>query len=315
MRPTPISRRGFLASSAAMLPLAGCTSGTKVVEEKVPQAPVPDVLGVNLNTVREALAENPQVTLKAIADMGYRSVEMTRADLSTLLPICKDLGLAVPSAHFEYATLTGDWTHYGGDPPRRGYNAAAAVAEAKKAELEYMVIPAIAPEERAGMGMFMRLAQNLTKAGEQAKKAGVKVAYHNHSFEFRKFGQHTGFEILLNNIDHELVSIELDPFWVVIGNQDPVQHLRKYARHIRMMQLKDMRMYTNPTFNDDVPVEAFRALGTGIMDLALTMHSAHNAGIAHYFVELERFEGDPLEALRVSYDYLQKMKAEPEVPT
>ncbi len=315
MRPTPISRRGFLASSAALLPLVGCSSGPKVVEEVVPKAPVPDVLGVNLVTVREQLKENPQATLKAIADMGYKAVEMTRAELPALIPICKDLGLAVPSAHFEYAVLSNRWENYGGNPPRKGYNLSAALTEAKKAGVEYVVIPSISAKERGGMGMYLRVAQQLNKAGEQAKKMGLKMAYHNHSFEFRKFGQPTGFEILLNNIEQELVAIELDPFWAVIGNQEPVALMRKYARHIQLLHLADMRMYTNPTFNDDVPPEAFRALGTGILDLALTMHSAHNGEVAHYFMAMENFVGDPMEALKQSYDYLQKMKAEPEVPS
>ncbi len=315
MRSTLVSRRGFLASSAALLPLVGCSSGPKVVEVQVPKAPVPDVLGVNLNTVRAQLAASPKDTLQAIAGMGYKSVELNRADLHTLLPICKDFGLAVPSAHFEYAVVTNEWANYGGSPPRKGYNLSAALTEAKKAGLEYMVIPSVAPRERGGMGMYLRLAQNLNKAGQQAKKMGLKLAYHNHSFEFRKFGQHTGFEILMNNLEQELVSIQLEPFWVVIGNQDPVPLLRKYAHHIRLIHLKDMRQYTNPTFDDNVPPEAFRALGTGVMDLALTMHSAHNAGVAHYFVEMEQFTGDPMEGLRESYEYLQKMKGEPELPT
>lgn len=315
MRPTPISRRGFLASSAALLPLAGCTSGTKVEEKPVPKAPVPDVLGVNLITVQEQLKTDPQGTLKAIADMGYKTVEMTRAELPGLLPMCKDLGLAVPSAHFEYAILSNEWTNYGGAPPRKGYNLTAALAEAKKAGLEYVVIPSISAKERAGMGMYIRVAQQLNKAGEQAKKIGVKIAYHNHSFEFRKFGQHTGFDILMNNLEPELASVEFDPFWVMIGNQDPVPLMRKHAKQLRLIHLKDMRMYTNPTFNDDVPPEAFRAIGTGILDIALTMNSAHNAGVSHYFVELDRFVGDPMEGLKQSYDYLQKMKAEPELPS
>lgn len=315
MRPTPISRRGFLASSAALLPLAGCSSGTKVAEEVVPKAPVPDVLGVNLYTVREQLKENPQIVLKAIAGIGYKTVEMTRAQLPALLPICKDLGLAVPAAHFEYALLSNEWANYGGSPPRKGYNLAAALAEAKKAGIEYLVIPSIAEKERGGMGMFIRLAQQLNKAGEQAAKAGLKIAYHNHSFEFRKYGQFTGFEILLNNLEHEKASIELDPFWAMIGNQDPIPLFRKYARHIRLVHLKDMRVNTNPSFTENVPPEAFQPLGKGIINIAQVMQNANTAGVVHYFVEQDHTAGDPIEALKQSYTYLQKMKAAPEPPS
>lgn len=310
-----ISRRGFLATSATLLPLAGCTSGTQVVEETVPKAPVPEILGVNLYSVRDQLSENPKVTLQNLADIGFRSVELTREQLPTLLPICKDIGLSVPCVHYEHACLTDDWTNYGGSPPRRGYNMLAALTEAKKAGVEYVVIPSIHEKERGGQGMYIRLAQQLNKAGEQAAKMDMQVAYHNHSFEFRKYGQHTGFDILLNNLEHEKAGIEFDIFWATMGGQDPISLMRKYARYIKLLHLKDMRVNTNPSLTEDVPVEAFQPLGAGVLDIAGVMRNASTVGVAHYFVEQDQCATNPLAALKQSYDYLQKMKASPEVPS
>jgi hypothetical protein len=51
--------------------------------------------------------------------------------------------------------------------------------------------------------------------GELCKAGGLKLAYHNHDFEFTKFGSTNGYEILLNETDKTLVDFEMDLYWVV----------------------------------------------------------------------------------------------------
>jgi hypothetical protein len=52
--------------------------------------------------------------------------------------------------------------------------------------------------------------------GELCKAGGLKLAYHNHDFEFTKFGSTNGYEILLNETDKTLVDFEMDLYWVVL---------------------------------------------------------------------------------------------------
>lgn len=307
MKTIATSRRRFL-TSAALLPLAGCAPEAKVKEPPVPKAPVPDVLGAQLYTVRKQLAENAEETIKAVAEIGYKAVELLRADIPKVIPLCKKYNLAAPSAHFEYACLTGKWENYGGKPPRPGYNLQAALAEAKKAGIEYFTIPYISPKDRGGMNMFIRLANELNKAGEAAAKMGLKVGYHNHAFEFTKYGKFTGFEILLENMDPEKTFLELDIFWAKVAGNDPAALIRKYPKHIKLLHLKDVRVNTPETREENVAPEAFKPLGEGVIDLAEVLKAAKGIGVAYSFVEQDQAE-DPLAALKASYDYLQKMKA------
>lgn len=307
MRTFATNRRRFLTSTAALLPLAGCAPQTKVAEVTVPKAPVPDVLGAQLYTVRNLIPEKAEETIKAVADIGYKAVEMGRADMPVLMPLCKKYNLATPSAHFEYACLTGQWENYGGKPPRPGYNLQAALAEAKKAGIEYFTIPYINPKDRGAMNMFIRLANQLNKAGELASKMGLKVGYHNHAFEFTKYGNFTGFEILLENMDPEKAFIELDVFWVKVAGSDPAALIRKYPKHIKLLHLKDMRANTPEMRAENVPPESFKPLGEGVIDIAAVLKAAKGIGVAYCFVEQDQ-AADPLAALKASYDYLQKMK-------
>ncbi len=308
MRTFATTRRSLLTSAAALIPLAGCAPETKVAEVAVPKAPVPDVLGAQLYTVRNLIPEKAEETVKAIADIGYKAVEMGRADMPVLIPLCRKYNLATPSAHFEYACLTGQWENYGGKPPRAGYNLQAALSEAKKAGIEYFTVPYINPKDRGGMNMFIRLANQLNKAGEAAAKMGLKVGYHNHAFEFTKYGNFTGFEILLENMDPEKAFIELDVFWVKVAGGDPAAIIRKYPKHIKLLHLKDMRANTPEMKAENVPPESFQPLGEGVIDFASVLKAAKGIGVAYCFVEQDQ-AADPLAALKQSYEYLQKMKA------
>jgi sugar phosphate isomerase/epimerase len=311
MKTQSITRRGFLATSAALLPLTGCTEAPEIAQEIIAKAPVPEALGAQLYTVRNLLPENAADTLKRIAEIGYKKVEAGRADLAKIGPICKDLGLSIPSAHFEYACLTGQWANYGGKPPRPGYNLRTALAEAKKAGVEYLVIPYIDQKERAGQGMFVRLANHLNQAGAEAAKMGMKVAYHHHAFEFKKYGRFTGFEILMENLDHEHAAIEFDVFWAYIGGEDPAALMKEYPRHIRLIHLKDVKLHTPQTQNEQVPKENFLALGEGILDIPEILNTAKRIGVEHFYVEQDHTSGDPVDSLAASYKYLQAIKEMP----
>lgn len=304
---TPLfARRRFLAAGA-LLPLLSCGEAPRT-EEAASAAPVPDPVGVQLYTLRRLLPEDAEGTLKAVAGIGYKSVESGRADLARLKPICDGLGLSMPAAHFEYACITGDWTHYGGKAPRPGFNLEAALTEAAEAGIKWFNIPYIPQPERTGADLYPRMAENFNKAGEAAAKLGIRVAYHHHAFEFEKYGGKSGFETMLEAMDPEKAFIEFDIYWASVAGEDPAALLRKYPRHIKLVHLKDKKEGTLVMQSEAVPRDTFLELGNGVLDLPEVLRAAHEAGVEHYFVEQDECPGNPLDSLRTSYAYLQKLK-------
>ncbi len=66
--------------------------------------------GVQLYTARDLLVKRPRETLQAIADIGYREVEMLRNQVKLLASILPQVKLKPISLHFETPLLTGNWT-------------------------------------------------------------------------------------------------------------------------------------------------------------------------------------------------------------
>jgi sugar phosphate isomerase/epimerase len=119
-------------------------------------------------------------------------------------------------------------------------------------------------------------------------KNGLKFFYHCHGYEFQPYGQETLFDLLMQETNPKTVSYEMDIFWVVFPNQDPVKLFQKYGRRWELVHLKDMKKGTPRgalTGGTDVKNDA--ALGEGLMDLPAILKAAKAAGVKYYFIEDE----------------------------
>jgi sugar phosphate isomerase/epimerase len=56
-----------------------------------------------------------------------------------------------------------------------------------------------------------------------------------------------------------------------------------------------------------VPKTAFREVGNGVIDIPAVLSAAAQAGVKHYFVEQDQVPADPVDSLRLSYGYLEKL--------
>jgi sugar phosphate isomerase/epimerase len=282
-------------------------------------------IGLQLYTVGSDLQKDWDGTLKKIADIGYRSVEgasyasfqnKSADDLKKSFSVA---GLTCPSAHLVETTLSDDnmaklidFCHNLGlefmvcattpigppaGPPQPGLTAdqrrAAAAAR----------LDALTPDD------FKKTGDVFNKIGAQITKAGMKFAYHNHALEFKSFPDgSTGFDALLANTDKAVVNYELDCGWAVYAGHDPVQLLKKYSDRIKMLHIKDEKAGYPPTIGGGgAPTTE---IGKGSIDWKAVFEAAKKAKISHYFVEQEPpfSEMPPLDAIKVSYDYLHALK-------
>lgn len=306
-----MKRRIFLSSSLMAIggvAVIGCgkkpeTTETAVDTTSVPLAKAPaKPMGIQLYSLRDILADNTKVksTVEQLVSWGYTEFEaygyskgnlfgMTSKEFNDFV---KSLGARVVSAHYGPDVLKNEWQK--------------AVEDAQYAGQEYMVLPYIDEKERTADG-YTKIIELVNKSAEVSKTAGIRMGYHNHDFEFQKVkgtaskvqkeaGDKTGFELLLDGLNKDLVSIELDLYWVVRAGQDPEQIFMKYPGRFEQWHVKDMDK-ADPTKNADV--------GTGSIDFKkLFMHAEH-AGLKHWYVEQETYPVDPMSSAKNSIDYLK----------
>jgi sugar phosphate isomerase/epimerase len=255
--------------------------------------------GLALYTVRNEMKANPKQVLKEVADIGYRYIEsagynngkfygMSPQEFKKYLD---EIGLSPMSTH--QGTVTFE-------------NADKMIADVKAAGFKYFVIP-VPPmglfkvdKKTQKMGMTdgaENLADILNTLGEKCTKAGLKLLYHNHDFEFKK--DEDGIipiVYLLENTNPNYVNFQMDLFWVTKAGAKPVSYFEKYPGRFKSWHVKDMDEEGK-----------FAPVGNGSIDFARILEKKDLSGLEFYLVEQDRtFNMKPIEVIKVSYEGLKK---------
>lgn len=290
-----IKQAGMLATAGILLPQL---SQALLSPESGFDRAVQRHVGLQLYTLRDIIGNNITGIIEQVAAIGYKEVEtydysvkngfwgLKPKDFASLL---KQNGLKAPSGHFDIDTyLVGK-----DDRSLKSCVEAANITGGK-----YITIPFLQSRLYKTPDDLKRTAQKFNEAGEICKAAGLKLAYHNHEFEFKKVGDTTIYETLLRETDKNLVDFEMDLFWVKYSGTDPVALFKAYPKRFAMWHVKDMDKQ-NKNINTEV--------GQGAIDFKAIFAAAKQAGVKHYFVEHEtNYKPDEMGSIKTSFEYIKK---------
>jgi len=251
-------------------------------------------IGLELYTVRNELEKDFAGTIKKVAAIGYKEVELyafLNKSAAEIRRALDDNGLVCPVAHYDL-TLQ----------PRL----AQEIDYAHHLGLKYMLVAWLTPEERKSLDQYKRYAEFFNHAGAETKQAGIQFGYHNHNFEFKTFNGVVAFDELLRLTDPQLVKIELDCFWMTYAGRDPVEYMKRDPARYPILHIKDRKPgYGVSTDVDDKP-GPFTEVGRGIINWK-PIFAAAAPGVKHYFVEQDFCDRSPVESARISYEYLKNL--------
>ncbi len=304
-----ISRRAFIERSS--FTVAGMAYlSSHLSHAGAATGPLGKPIGLQLYTLRNETSKDLLGTLRAVADIGYREVEMAGyydRKPQELRRILDDLGLAATSSHRGLTDLLKN--------TQREIDIVAALG-VKNLVVPYPAVPdnrfdnvpRDAPQNIANSmttADWKWIAEQLNSLGEQAKKSGIRIAYHNHNMEFRRIDGAVAMDQLIAWTDPALVTIELDIAWVVTAGFDPVAYLKKYPERISLLHVKDVKKGV-PIVVDKVETVTTE-VGNGQVDWKSVFAACDPKKIRHYYVEQEHYERPGVDAVRISYDYLAKL--------
>jgi len=280
-----IHRRNFIALATAAVAMPANAKTLKTI-------------GVQLYTLRTILPKSPLETIKEIEKIGFKEVEVVGSTLDLLWPVIQQTRLKPVSIHIDNSYFLRDKAKL-----------PTALEEAAKRGFQYAVCPYVPPAERGGADVMKRLGNNLNEAGEQCKKLKLKLCYHNHAFEFAPTGTGTEtlFDVLMKEAQPDLVGLELDVMWAAVAGVSPVSILQKHGKRVQLLHLKDLDKSAKQQFAEGVPAPWFKEVGKGTIDFPALLKAAKKAKVQHYFVEQDQTPGNPLDSLRESFQYLDKL--------
>ena len=289
----PTTRRSFLKqASLATTALMMTRPSDFFAEQKL--------IGLQLYTVRNEITKDVAGTVAKVAQTGYNSVEVfgyNKGKFFGLTPeefskIIKDNKLKCPSGHYMMVDYLGKNDT---DDLKR------TVEDAAKMGHDFFVVPFLLPDVRTSLDDYKKLAAKLSRAGEEAKKAGMVLAYHNHNFEFKDWGGgQTGFKILKKETDASLVTFEMDIYWVTRAGLDPIKLIEENPGRIRMWHIKDMAHKNEATFDTNGDQD-FTEAGTGIINYKKIFKYKKESGMRYFFVEQDQTKLPVFESISKSF--------------
>jgi len=297
-----MKRRTFLQTSAAFSAAALTAQLARPLHAMAQQSQYMDTIGLQVYTIRNQLKEDSKKALQAVADAGYKQVELGNVTESAEVAAqARALGMNVTSSFMSWKALCKPG---GKDVP----SVDEVVEAAKKLELQHLVFGYIGKGFRETPALMSKIAKSCNELGKKTADAGIQLCYHNHAFEFEKIdGDTTAYDILINELDSDLVKFELDVFWTKLGGWDPMETMKKLKGRISQVHLKDLKAGT-PVFYDEgkVPADAFQECGDGTIDMAAVMKLAGEIGAANCHVEQDK-SPDPIASIGQSIDHLKSL--------
>jgi len=230
---------------------------------------------------------------KELAQMGYTAVESAGYHEGLFYgrqpaQFKKDVeaaGLKVLSSHCnkflsEEELASGDFTE-----SMKWWD--VCIAAHKAAGMTYIVVPWLEiPKTVKDLKTYCDYYNDI---GKRSKAAGMKFGYHNHSHEFKKVEDKViMMDYMIENTNPEYVFIEMDVYWVVMGQNSPVEYFKKYPGRFTVLHIKD-----------------YKEVGqSGMVGFDAIFKNADIAGLKHFVVEMEGHTEGLEKGLKTSIDYL-----------
>lgn len=240
---------------------------------------------LQLWTVRDAFAADPDRTLSRVKAAGFSAVELgplppglTPARLADCLA---RHDLAVVSIHCDLPTpaTLGHWAHLA-----RECRCSKLIWHGWPREPRFDFIAGI-----------QELSAACNSAGALAREHGLVLGMHNHWWEFEPVEGQQPIR-LLHEALHQEIFWQLDVYWAQTAGTDPAAVVSELGPRLRSIHWKD---------GPCVHGQPMTALGQGKIDVPSILRAL--TGLTDWVIELDDCATDPLEAARQSRVYLESV--------
>ena len=257
-------------------------------------------VGLQLYTIRDAMTADALGSLQKVSDMGYKNLELANYANNKFYgyapkefkKIVNDMGMDILSSHtaVESEGITQD-------------NAKRMADDHAEMGVKYCVQPWVNDEDR-NIETYKKMIGDWNEVGKIMKGVGIQFAYHNHNFEFANIdGIIPYYDIFMPEMDADLITMEIDMYWVTKAGQDPVEMFKKYPGRFQLFHYKDMAEKSAPFYT--VEKDDITSVGAGLIDFKRIHAARETAGMKYMFVEDDnQGNGKPFEAIKTSVDNL-----------
>ncbi len=239
--------------------------------------------GIQLYSVRDNTPRDMEGTLRALAEMGYKTVEF-----AGFFGHSEE----VIKGWLDQYGLTASGTHTGWEALRDDF--AGTVAYHKAIGCDTIIIPGADLSTEEKLDAFIEF---LNETADKLAAEGITLAYHNHSGEFlpTAYGKITHEEMQ----KRAKIAFEIDTYWAFHAGVDPIALMEKLAAEGRLPVIH---------IKDGMAGGEGKPLGLGEAPVPAVYQTACRLGIP-MVVESETLTPDGLTEAKICIKHLKALEA------
>lgn len=236
--------------------------------------------GLQLYSIKEISEKDFFNAIKLTADCGYDGIEFAGffdTPAGELKKYMDENGLEACGSHTGISQLEEEFN--------------GTVEYNLEIGNKYIVIPWIPEEMCSSQDAWLNTAEKMNLLNQKLKEKRMRLGYHNHAFEFKKFEGKYGYDILAENTDSDII-LEIDTFWVAYPGENVLEYVTKYNDRLDLLHIKDIS-------DGRESIE----IGSGNIDFKPIVKAAYKTD--WFIVEQEHFNIPMEESIRISCEYLK----------
>ena len=209
--------------------------------------------------------------------------------------LTRQAGLSVVSVHEDLGTIQRETEN--------------VIAEAKHFGTDKIVITGMYRFDYSDKSAVQKLAQDLNTAGEQLKKEGIQLLYHNHNCEFRKVAaDKTAYDLLIEETSPEYVGFELDSYWATEAGVSAVTLMKELGKRMKLYHINDRGTRIVGASMTPILKSDSMELGYGNMNLKELVAQALSVNVDAVILESHKnwVDKSPIKSLQLSADFMNR---------
>ncbi len=257
--------------------------------------------GLQLYSVRDHMENEEQIKdcFIELAKMSYSHVQ-TAGTYDFISPekfaeYAHDAGLEICGTHYSWDKIKDDIE--------------GTVAYHKALGTNNVGIGGMPGPARTSLEALNEFIDEFNRCAAEYAKHGMKLTYHNHAFEFKKFDDgKTIFDHLIERLDKKNVSFVLDTYWLQYGGKDIREMIERLSGRVDILHIKDMEAHHVVKLENGsyLGVPNITEIGSGNINFASIIKTAEACGVKCFVVEDDRAPSvGSYEAVKKSADYIK----------
>ena len=253
-------------------------------------------IGAQLYTVYEhtQTLEGFEAALKKVADMGYKSVQVSGTcayDPYWLRDMLQKYDLTCALTHIGLKDIEE--------------NTEKVVRDHEVFGCRHIGLGAMPNKLRSSFEGYEEFKKTFLPAAVRMRDLGAKLLYHNHWFEFDDLNGKNAIQRMFEDFPEDALDFTLDLGWAAFGGADVVKLIEQLTGRLSRIHLKD---YADLPEDGSIDTPAYlRPIYEGKLDYDAYIKALEKAGCEYALVEQDWCYGeDPFDCLKRSYENVTK---------